>query len=251
MNHLLELHSLQKQKVLKLSSDLKNICDNVTVKVLHKDDKVKSIAASAPKHWCLDFDRRKKSYDLIPSWSPNSTQIGVCDISVYKKLLKLRNPWGSTEWKGAYSEHDEATKGWKPYGGFLIGTMFSHAQAVKDDGVFWMPFNDFLEQYDYICLCAVNQNMSSLHLNMCEEYGPCGPLCGCAEGAVTYCLMCKGVSHLWCSSSLSTVQLINSFKNGTSIERAQKCCEVAARATVNIIAPNSRFAKTPDEGDLF
>ena len=74
-----------KQKVLKLSSNLKNICDNVTVKVLHKDDKVKSIAASAPKHWCLDFDRRKKSYDLIPSWSPNSTQIGVCDISVYKK----------------------------------------------------------------------------------------------------------------------------------------------------------------------
>lgn len=72
-----------KQKVLKLSSSLKNICDNVTVKVLHKDDKVKSIAASSPKYWCISSNR--KFYDLIPSWSPASTVIGVCDISVYKK----------------------------------------------------------------------------------------------------------------------------------------------------------------------
>ncbi|MDB9743730.1 caspase family protein [Pelagibacteraceae bacterium] len=74
-----------KQKVLKLSSNLKNICDNVTVKILHKDDKVKSIAASSPKYWCISFNRARYNYDLIPSYSPVSNQVGVCNITVYKK----------------------------------------------------------------------------------------------------------------------------------------------------------------------
>ena len=166
------------------------------------------------------------------------------------KLIKLRNPWGSHEWSGAYSEKDESTRGWKPNGGFLIGSIFQSTQPVKDDGIFWMPFNDFLQTFDYFCLCAVSTNMSSLHLDMHEDYGPCGPVAGCMQGGLTYCLMCQGAKHLWCPTNASTIDLIYSFKNGSLTERIGQCCDATARATMGVIVPDMGVAQK-EEGDLF
>jgi hypothetical protein len=167
------------------------------------------------------------------------------------KLIKLRNPWGSQEWTGAYSDHDANTRGWKPDGGFLVPSVFV-AQGVKEaknDGIFWMPFNDFLGMFDYFCLCAVSSNMSSLHLNMCEDLGPCGPMCGCVEGLGTYCLKCEGVSHLWCPAQASTLDLIMSFKNEKLIERIETCCTGTTRLAINVAVPLATIAKQAN--DLF
>jgi hypothetical protein len=166
------------------------------------------------------------------------------------KLIKLRNPWGSHEWNGAFSDHDKLHEGWKPDSHSLLsaisGINTNKTQPTKNDGVFWMPFHDFLRNYDYFCLCAVSSNISSLHLDMCEEYGICGPLVGAVSGAGTYCCMCEGVSHLWCPNNASTLELIYSFKNNSELERngSTSCCSAASRNSTHHTHKNSNSNAT-------
>ena len=54
------------------------------------------------------------------------------------RLLMVKNPWGETEWNGPWSD---GSKEWT-------------AEAIKEldykfgnDGIFWMPYDDFLERY--------------------------------------------------------------------------------------------------------
>lgn len=54
------------------------------------------------------------------------------------RLLKLRNPWGRFEWRGAWSDGSEQ---WTPEWMELLNHRFG------DDGQFWMSYEDFLREY--------------------------------------------------------------------------------------------------------
>ncbi|KAF1989635.1 cysteine proteinase, partial [Aulographum hederae CBS 113979] len=54
------------------------------------------------------------------------------------KLLKVRNPWGKTEWNGAWSD------GSKEWNAEML-TKLNH--TFGDDGIFWISFTDFLKYY--------------------------------------------------------------------------------------------------------
>ncbi|CAG5121085.1 unnamed protein product, partial [Candidula unifasciata] len=62
-------------------------------------------------------------------------------------LLRLRNPWGQKEWKGAWGDNSDE--------------MLSLPQNIRDDlnfhctddGEFWMNFDDFIKSFDAIHLC--------------------------------------------------------------------------------------------------
>ena len=169
----------------------------------------------------------------------NSSRHGIVNGHMYsllntcrvdgEKVIQIRNPWGGFEWKGKYSDFDESTKGWKPDGGafdFVLETVGAGQQESEkaNDGVFWMPFSDFIEHFDYICFCAVTENMNSLNLDVHEDMGTCGPCYGCMEGATTYCLMCRGARHLWCPQKRSTLEIIEAYKEeGGALRRIEKC----------------------------
>ncbi|TID20536.1 cysteine proteinase [Venturia nashicola] len=57
-----------------------------------------------------------------------------------KRLLKLRNPWGNTEWRGAWSD---GAKEWTPEWMKLLDHQFG------DDGVFWISYSDLLRNYQH------------------------------------------------------------------------------------------------------
>jgi len=58
-----------------------------------------------------------------------------------EKLVKVRNPWGQQEWKGAWSDGSaEWTAEWLQRVGHKFG----------DDGIFWMSYNDFLQTYKHL-----------------------------------------------------------------------------------------------------
>ena len=53
------------------------------------------------------------------------------------RLVKLRNPWGSGEWNGDWSDQSPLwTEELRSQVGF---------DGSRDDGIFWMDFNDFKE----------------------------------------------------------------------------------------------------------
>ncbi|KAF2458508.1 hypothetical protein BDY21DRAFT_370743 [Lineolata rhizophorae] len=54
------------------------------------------------------------------------------------RLLKLRNPWGSQEWNGPWSD---GSKEWTPE------FMKELNHTFGDDGVFWISYRDFLRYY--------------------------------------------------------------------------------------------------------
>ena len=57
------------------------------------------------------------------------------------KLLKLRNPWGKTEWSGEWSD---GSKLWTPE------MMQKLDHKFGDDGVFWISYADFLKHFPSI-----------------------------------------------------------------------------------------------------
>ncbi|RDI78654.1 Methylenetetrahydrofolate reductase 2 [Venturia inaequalis] len=57
------------------------------------------------------------------------------------RLLKLRNPWGSQEWNGAWSD---GSKEW------TADVMKELDHTFGDDGIFWISYKDFLKFYPEI-----------------------------------------------------------------------------------------------------
>jgi hypothetical protein len=58
-----------------------------------------------------------------------------------QRLVKIRNPWGRTEWKGAWSD---GSKEWTSEWLQRLNHQFG------DDGIFWMTYKDMLSKYKYI-----------------------------------------------------------------------------------------------------
>lgn len=57
------------------------------------------------------------------------------------RLLKVRNPWGSTEWEGDWSDR---SKKWTDE----LKKLLKHED--KDDGIFWISYEDLLRTYPYL-----------------------------------------------------------------------------------------------------
>lgn len=64
------------------------------------------------------------------------------------KIVNIRNPWGTFEWNGQWSDNDK--KSWTP----------QMIEAIKpefgDDGTFWMSFKDFSENFRALNVCKVS-----------------------------------------------------------------------------------------------
>jgi hypothetical protein len=70
------------------------------------------------------------------------------------KLVKLRNPWGKTEWKGFYGDGSFC---WSCRGGLAdeLGI------KPEDDGAFWMHLNDFACYFDRVDACHMLPDIKS------------------------------------------------------------------------------------------
>lgn len=78
----------------------------------------------------------------------------ILDLTVYKgeKLIQLRNPWGTMEWKGAWS--DKSAK-WTPEARAALNY---GEEKDKDDGIFWMPYDTFFKYYATTAINYIRPN---------------------------------------------------------------------------------------------
>ena len=60
------------------------------------------------------------------------------------KIIKLRNPWGGFEWKGDWSDYSEC---WTEEAKQICDL------KQADDGIFWMNFADFKENFISLHIC--------------------------------------------------------------------------------------------------
>ena len=97
-------------------------------------------------------------------------------------LVQLRNPWGSGEWTGAYSDEDASTARWMETAGMsLLGR-----KIKKEDGKFWMSVKDFVEHFGCVYFVGTNRYVANTTMDFHEEYGACGPCRGCVGGTIDY-----------------------------------------------------------------
>ena len=111
------------------------------------------------------------------------------------RLLKLRNPWGSFEWKGTWSDGCE---NWKNYPGVALEV---GKPAMVDDGIFYMEWRDFVKFYDLIDILYPGTNIADTHITIHEECGPVGPVAGCILGLGNFLLCFQGLYRLWGAES--------------------------------------------------
>jgi hypothetical protein len=101
------------------------------------------------------------------------TLIGCAEVTnkegQQEKLVKIRNPWGHTEWKLKWSDNSDA---WTD--DIKKSVDFSDDNG-GNDGVFWMNLKDFHDHYGYIAICSISANSNvknfSFPVNM-EDYAP-------------------------------------------------------------------------------
>jgi len=77
------------------------------------------------------------------------------------RLLKLRNPWGHDEWKGIWSDTSEI---WTPELREELGC------SVEDDGCFFIPFEDYLKNYDTTAISIETNSEKYQHTNIVHNF---------------------------------------------------------------------------------
>ena len=64
------------------------------------------------------------------------------------RLVKLRNPWGRTEWKGAFGARTEQ---------WTSRLRRELDQRDANDGAFWMLYDDFLAHFSTVDVCKTHR----------------------------------------------------------------------------------------------
>ncbi|KAG2436222.1 hypothetical protein HXX76_006533 [Chlamydomonas incerta] len=108
-----------------------------------------------------------------------------------KKFLQLRNPWGTFEWSGPWSDKSPL---WDQHPKVKAALDFKAA----DDGTFWMEYTDFINHFNTLEFCCRSTGFEHVVINIHEEHPCCGPCWGCLEGCARYWLCCLGCKALCC-----------------------------------------------------
>ena len=97
-------------------------------------------------------NRPDEKFGIVPGHA-----YSVLKVQQYKdiQLIKLRNPWGNFEWGGAWSDVD---KRWTEE----LRRVFKPDFNIND-GIFWMSYKDFIERYDQVMVCKV-ENWNEVRL---------------------------------------------------------------------------------------
>lgn len=70
-------------------------------------------------------------------------------------LVRIRNPWGKCEWNREWSDHSAEWNDVSPAEKKRISFEPEHVSDKKGDGVFWMTFKDWTEEFEKFSICKL------------------------------------------------------------------------------------------------
>uniref|UniRef100_A0A182MKG2 Calpain catalytic domain-containing protein n=1 Tax=Anopheles culicifacies TaxID=139723 RepID=A0A182MKG2_9DIPT len=79
------------------------------------------------------------------------------------RLICVRNPWGQGEWSGAWGDHSIE---WI----MVNAEKMAELNIVREDGEFWMSFEDFVNNFDDISVCYQCPGDMSAELKRCYPW---------------------------------------------------------------------------------
>jgi len=157
------------------------------------------------------------------------------------EMIKLRNPWGTFEWNGDWSDSSEK---WNQHPAVKADLITADKNKTDGEGTFWMSFADFLMYFDMVDVTVLTQGMRQLQFNSNEDIGICGPCVGCLEGCCCFFVGCKGCCKLYCDRKSNKVFALDSVNAGGSENQSGSgasygFCPMSAPMAVDSVRPPS------------
>ena len=155
---------------------------------------------------------------LIPGLSLGGGVLGQT------RLVKMRNPWGRYEWKGAWSDK---SKEWDE-NPLVKARLRPNLGDGADDGTFWMPFDKLVTGeagFTKLDFCD-RTTKRDLALKPKEDWGTCGIVWGAISGIVKFVLCCRGVAVIYLGA-------LSSHRTKSTKRGCARCSEIVANKDVH------------------
>ena len=141
---------------------------------LYKDD--------PEQNWKTLIRGSKLEYGMVASSNPGSdtetSPSGIVQGHAYtflnatqietqnglERIVQLRNPWGSGEFKGKWSDYDED---WKNISQSQKKRI--NFDENRDDGIFFMRYEDFIKEFRSMTIAEINDNASYVYESCVDE----------------------------------------------------------------------------------
>lgn len=141
---------------------------------------------------------------LVPKHAFSILQVRVARQSMasdkYFRFIQIRNPWGTGEWTGAWSDKSPL---WAQYPWVKERLAFEES----DDGSFWMQWEDFCRYWQYIGVVDLSSTVFTLRPPIFPEEDALGPLKACGQGCLWYWCLCEGPRRLFVNHAASADML--------------------------------------------
>mmetsp|Transcript_41231 Transcript_41231/g.94847 ORF Transcript_41231/g.94847 Transcript_41231/m.94847 type:complete len:476 (-) Transcript_41231:138-1565(-) len=140
---------------------------------------------------------QKHAYSIL---HVKKVSTGVVGGSTFR-MLQIRNPWGSGEWTGDWSDKSDL---WEKNPAVKKALGY----VDKNDGAFWMSWEDYLSNWKSIGVVDRTVDIHTLGLELASD-AACAPLVGCVKGCTSFWCCCQGCKRLYCPhrSSEDTVKV--------------------------------------------
>ncbi|CAJ1346401.1 unnamed protein product, partial [Effrenium voratum] len=141
-----------------------------------------------------------KKLGLVPKHAFSLLQVRTVNLSwhsdEYLRMVQIRNPWGTGEWKGPWCDGSSL---WEKYPHVKSALGF----ANSDDGTYWMQWEDFCQLWGYVGCVDCSSNIFSLRPPLLPEANLASPIKACMLGCLRFWCLCQGPRHLFLSHEAS------------------------------------------------
>jgi len=144
------------------------------------------------------------------------------------RFVQIRNPWGTGEWTGAWSDKSDL---WNQYPHVKKGLNF----IERDDGAYWMQWEDFCTNWGYVGVVDMNSNIGMLQPPIFNDQERSGPLKSCLHGCMDYWLCCTGPFALFFNHHGSAKELDDGDLEGScGVDMSGCYCRLCEKDTISV-----------------
>lgn len=124
------------------------------------------------------------------------------------RLVQIRNPWGTGEWTGDWSDKSPL---WDQHP--AVKKAIGSNMSTDDDGAFFMCWEDFIKNWTSIGVVDRSIDIHTVKLNVTDDT-ICAPTKGCVKGCCRFWCLCEGARRLYCPHRSSRV----------TVKTGNNCC---------------------------